>query len=126
MAQSPNQIIEEIYSTGTVTNNEGKANANVQSVIPRIQGAALYEWIRRSGLTRTLEIGMGYGLSTLFICQAHADNGREGRHIAIDPGQKTTFESIGLLNIQRAELSDRLEFFPVSYTHLTLPTNREV
>src|ERR1044071_5252017 len=120
--QSPNRIIAEIYSTGAVRDKEGKLTKSlVQSTIPHIQGAALYEWIRRTGLTRTLEIGMGYGLSTLFMCQAHVDNGEEGRHIAIDPGQNTTFESIGLLNIQRAKLGDRLEFFQAP-SYEVLPT----
>jgi predicted O-methyltransferase YrrM len=59
---------------------------------------------------KTLEIGMAYGLSTLFICQAHHDNG-SGAHIAIDPFEDTRFKSIGLLNIKRANLEQLLRFY---------------
>ena len=54
---------------------------------------------------------MAYGISTLFICQAHRDNGA-GYHIAIDPFEEERWRSIGLLNIERANLKDLLRFYP--------------
>ena len=56
---------------------------------------------------------MAYGLSTLFICQAHRDKCC-GSHVAIDPCQDTKFRSVGLLNIRRADLEDILRFYPAS------------
>ena len=58
----------------------------------------------------TLEIGVGYGISTLFMCQAHRDNGA-GCHTAIDPREEKAFKSIGLLNVERANLKDILRFY---------------
>jgi predicted O-methyltransferase YrrM len=48
-------------------------------------------------------------MSTLFICQAHRDNGA-GCHTAIDPFQEKRFKAIGLLNVERANLKDLLRF----------------
>lgn len=53
---------------------------------------------------------MAHGKSTLSICQAHRANGA-GCHIAIDPLQETKFNSIGLANIERANLKDILRFY---------------
>jgi hypothetical protein len=53
---------------------------------------------------------MAQGISTLFICQAHRDNGT-GCHTAIDPFQERWFKSIGLANIERAQLKDVLRFY---------------
>jgi predicted O-methyltransferase YrrM len=59
---------------------------------------------------KTIEIGMGYGVSTLCICQAHHDNG-SGSHTAIDPYEDTSFKSIGLLNLERAGLQQAFRFY---------------
>ena len=127
LTQSPNEIISEIYSTGCVKDNEGKpTNVLMKSAIPYDEGMALFSWICTKKQKRTLEIGMAYGLSTLFMCQAHLNNGKDGRHIAIDPKQSTLYRSIGLLNIQRANLENRLEFFEApSYEILPQLLNRE-
>jgi predicted O-methyltransferase YrrM len=127
LAQSPNELITEIYSTGYVRDIDGKqTNSLLKSAIPFDQGMALYNWIRHTEARHTLEVGMAYGLSTLFICQAHLDNGKHGHHVAIDPKQSTDFRSIGLLNIQRAKLMDILEFFEApSYSILPQLLQRE-
>jgi len=108
----PNTLITEIYQTGAVRDPNGKnSHRLVGSAIPFDEGLALYNWIRRTKPLRTIEIGMAYGLSTLFICQAHADNGLGGTHIVIDPGQSETYHSIGCLNVERAGLIDQMQFF---------------
>jgi predicted O-methyltransferase YrrM len=112
LSQAPNELIKEIYSKGYVRDKEGKQTSNLlKSSIPFDQGMALYQWIRQTEASRTLEIGMAYGLSTLFMCQAHLDNRKQGHHLAIDPKQSKNYRSIGLLNIQRANLDEQLEFF---------------
>jgi predicted O-methyltransferase YrrM len=79
------------------------------SAITLESGALLYDFIRAAKPQSTLETGMAYGMSTLFICQALEDNG-VGSHIAVDPYQEDEFKSVGLLNIERAHLSHRLQF----------------
>jgi predicted O-methyltransferase YrrM len=56
------------------------------------EGTALQDWVHREGARQTLETGLGYAISTLFICEVLVGNG--GRHVAIDPNR---LESLGTL-----------------------------
>lgn len=105
-----NTVIEQIYRTGQVEDADGNAHLQDNSPVMHETGVLLYELIRSARPRRTLEVGMAYGLSTLFICQALEDNGL-GEHVAIDPYEKTGYSSIGLLNVERANLSGRLRFY---------------
>ena len=75
--------------------------------------------VRRLRPSRTLEIGMAWGLSTLFLCQALEDNGG-GDHTAIDPYQAGAFKHQAVFNIDRAGLSHRLTVIEDS-SQLVLP-----
>ncbi len=76
----------------------GKAISPFPTSIPRDDGIAIYNLVRNLKPKKTLEIGMAYGLSTLFICQALFDNGK-GSHSAIDPEQNSRWGSIGMKNL---------------------------
>lgn len=105
-----NKVIKEIYSSGLVEDAQGATYPHNSSSITFQAGALLYSFIRELQPTRTIEIGMAYGLSSLFICQALLDNGR-GNHTAIDPFQEKAYKSIGLLNIERANLKEIFRFY---------------
>ena len=104
-----NEIIEQIYTSGYVEDAQGNTY-KLGSSVTFETGVLLYDFVRAAKPEKTLEIGMAYGISTLFICQAHRDNGT-GYHIAIDPFEEERFKSIGLLNIERANLKDVLHFY---------------
>ena len=105
-----NEVIRSIYSTGSVKDADGRSYPHDVSSVTFEAGQLLYEFVRAHKPLKTLEVGMAYGISTLFICQAHRDNGC-GHHTAIDPYEGTTFKSVGLLNIERANLKDVFNFF---------------
>jgi predicted O-methyltransferase YrrM len=105
-----NEIIAQIFSTGYVEDAQGRSYPNSTSSVTFEAGTLLYDVVRTLKPDKTLETGMAYGISTLFICQAHRDNGA-GSHTAIDPFQEQTFKSIGLANIGRAHLTDVLRFY---------------
>jgi len=113
-------FIRNIYETGFVQDSDGRPVFALRSGIPFDEGMAIYGLIRRTKPQRTLEVGMAYGLSTLFACQAHADNGLGGVHTAIDPAQSSDFGSVGLLNVQRAGLECHLKFLEAP-SHEALP-----
>lgn len=100
-----NEVIGQIVGSGRVTDAEGNAYEPVSAVTLE-SGMLLYDFVRAVKPARTLETGMAYGLSTLFICQALEDNGA-GCHTAIDPFQASEFRSVGVLNVDRAGLSHR-------------------
>lgn len=100
-----NEVIDRIVQSGRVTDAEGRAYEPVSAVTLE-SGGLLYDFVRVHKPQSTLETGMAYGLSTLFICQALEDNGA-GSHAAIDPFQASEFKSVGVLNVDRAGLSHR-------------------
>ncbi len=105
-----NEVIEQIFRTGRVEDAQGESHENLISSVTFEAGTLLYDLVRTLKPARTLETGMAYGISTLFICQAHRDNGG-GSHTAIDPLEERRFKSIGLANIERAHLKDVLRFY---------------
>jgi predicted O-methyltransferase YrrM len=100
------QLIDRIYETGKVEGPDGSPLDAFPAALPEPHARELARLVRDMGLVRTLETGMAYGLSTLAICGVH-DARREGEHIAIDPHQSSDWHGIGLLNLERAGLSDR-------------------
>jgi len=114
-----NELLRAIYATGQVEDKDGNAIDCFPTSVPYETGALLYDLIREHGLSRTVEIGMAYGMSALFICQALRDGG-PGKHTAIDPAQDTSWKSIGRLNIERAGLGDLFRFFNGT-SHAVLP-----
>jgi predicted O-methyltransferase YrrM len=114
-----NALLESIYRTGLVQDAQGNSSCPFPISLPQAEGQALHELLLREKLERTLETGLGNGLSCLFFCQAHEVRG-SGRHTAIDPWQSARFKSVGLLNAKRAGLDGRLRFFEAP-AHEVLP-----
>lgn len=104
-----NSLIKQIYQSGYVHDVNGNKYKHTVASIQYDTGTLLYDFIRTFQPENTIEIGLAYGLSALFICQAHQDNG-SGNHTAIDPIQEEYYKSIGLLNIERANLRHLFRF----------------
>jgi predicted O-methyltransferase YrrM len=89
--------------------------------IPPIEGEALQGWVVRSGAASTIEIGLGYGISALYICAGLLKNNHPGaHHVALDPNQTRRFSDIGLQAIEEAGLSEMFELLPED-SQLALP-----
>jgi predicted O-methyltransferase YrrM len=74
------------------------------------EGEALRAWIVREGATRTIEIGLGYGVSALFACEGLLENdAANAQHVAIDPHQTTRFADCGLQLLEDAGVAERVE-----------------
>jgi predicted O-methyltransferase YrrM len=88
------------------------------------EGRALHEWVLRERAARTLEVGLGWGVSALFVCEALAPG---GRHVAIDPYQlaglpehRTRYEGAGLRALAEAGFGEVLELH-VEESQIVLP-----
>ncbi|HDP33900.1 MAG TPA: class I SAM-dependent methyltransferase [Candidatus Hydrogenedentes bacterium] len=112
-------ILEEIYKGKYVIGSDDKPKNAFPASLPYEDGKALYETVVATKSARTLEIGMAYGASTLFILQALQVNGG-GRHVAIDPYQQTWWEGIGLKNIARAGHGEAVRLIEAP-SHIALP-----
>lgn len=114
-----NKVIDEIYREQQVIGPDGKAVNPFPTSIKRAEGEALYHVVRSEQARATLEVGMAWGLSSLFMCQALQDNGG-GKHVAIDPFQGSGCGYAALKHLERAGLAHLLEFREES-SHLALP-----
>jgi len=84
------------------------------------EGAALRDCVRREGARRTLETGLGFAVSTLFICEGLLANGPEARHVAIDPRLPNSHVDAGLRTLEEAGVRDVVEFH-AERSELVLP-----
>lgn len=108
-ARFRDHLLGRIYGTGEVTSGTEVRREIFPWALSAEAGAVLFNLVLGNRLDRTLEIGMAYGLSSLFLCQAHQDKGGGG-HVAVDPCQRAEFLSIGLTNVREAGLEPRLRF----------------
>ncbi len=104
-----NHIIERIYREQRVIGPKGEPVNIFPDSIRQPEGEAIYKVVREENARSTLEVGMAWGLSTLYMCQALKDNGG-GRHVAIDPFQAKGYGCAGVRHVQEAGLGEILEF----------------
>jgi predicted O-methyltransferase YrrM len=80
--------------------------------IGRLEGEALRSWVRRERARRTLEVGLGWGVATLFICEGLLEQGADARHVACDPFQFASpkFEGAAVRALEEAGVADLVEF----------------
>ena len=77
-----------------------------------IEGEELRDWVVRERATRTIEIGLGYGISALFICDGLLAVGEDAaHHVMIDPYQNTRFAGLGLQLLDEAEVTPLIEHY---------------
>jgi predicted O-methyltransferase YrrM len=94
-------IIDDILDSGRVQGKDGKG-IPLRGNIDREEGLFLYHLVQNnSSIQRTLEVGCGFGLSSLFICSA-LEQKVKPEHTIIDPNQQDAYQDIGRLNLERA------------------------
>jgi predicted O-methyltransferase YrrM len=94
-------IIEEIYAGQRVRGRSGMDH-RLHSAIDPEEGLFLERIINADpAITRTLEVGCAYGLSSLHICTGL--QGRLGaRHTILDPFQNSQWDGTGIRNLEEA------------------------
>jgi predicted O-methyltransferase YrrM len=113
-------VRERLLASGKViAEADGRSRELFPVAIGPDEGAALHDWVRRERAVRTLECGLGFAISTLFIVEALLENDGGARHVATDPYQfttlpshDTTYAGVGLQILEEAGVRDLVEFFP--------------
>ncbi|MCL1471486.1 class I SAM-dependent methyltransferase [Argonema antarcticum] len=103
-----NCVLEEILKSGYVKSVDGKL-VKLHSNISSEEGKLLQEIIYELKPKVSLEVGLAYGISALFICEA-LKNTPNSRHIIIDPMQSTHWQGIGLNNLKKVGYEEIIEF----------------
>src|SRR5215211_7547844 len=104
-------MIERLVGDGTaVARSDGTLHSLFPVAVNAAEGEALREWVLREGATNTIEIGLGYGISTLHVCEGLLGNAdTAARHVALDPYQATRFADCGLQFLEEAGVAEMVE-----------------
>jgi len=116
-AERVRNVRERLFAAGTVVaGSNGTPRELFQIAIGLGEGLALRDWVRKERARATLEVGLGYGIATLFICEGLLENGMDPRHVAIDPyqftgpdAQRNLFAGIGSENLEEAGIRELVE-----------------
>ena len=105
-SSSTNSVLSDILATGVTKTADGAGTVEVNSAISLSEGEMLERIVRLVDPTVSLEIGLAYGVSALFICGA-LNIRKETQHIVIDPNQHISvcgacWDGIGIANLRRA------------------------
>jgi predicted O-methyltransferase YrrM len=104
--------IETLAETGTA---RSRSDGQIHSLFPVAtsprEGEALRNRVISEGAVHTVEIGLGYGISTLHICEGllRGPDPDSARHLAIDPHQATRFGNCGLQFLSDAGIDAMVE-----------------
>lgn len=106
------QVIERLVNEGTaVARSDASAHRLFPTAINAEEGEALRRWVSHEAAQNTIEIGLGYGISALFICEGLVASGSTAvTHVVIDPFQKTRFADCGLDALEEAGLGQVVEY----------------
>lgn len=115
-------MIERLVRDGTaVARSDGSVHTVFPVAVGAAEGRALRDWVTREDAVHTIEIGLGYGISALFICEGLLTNGHPAaRHVALDPHQATRFANCGLQFLEEAGLAELVEYH-AEESQLALP-----
>ena len=106
------EVITRLVRDGTaVARSDGTVHTLFPVAASAAEGEALQNWVTRVGASRTIEVGLGYGISALFVCEGLLTNGdATARHVVIDPYQPTRFGNCGLQFLDEAGVTEMVEY----------------
>ena len=116
------QVLDRLLrERAAIARSDGSAHDLFPVAIDATEGEALRGWVEREDATRTIEIGLGYGIAALFTCEGLLANGNPGaHHVAIDPYQSRRFANCGLQFLDEAGVADMVEHH-VAESQIVLP-----
>ena len=111
-AQRVRAFIESLDREGSTPIDAGDAKADFRTVtITTREGEALRKWVLAEKATHTVEIGLAFGFSALYICEGLLLSGNlDPRHVTLDPWQVSGYASRGLEILEEAGVKALVEF----------------
>lgn len=102
LTSATRRTLARMYSAGVLDGTEQKNRQIGKERISPIQGSELHRIFRENGVKKSLEVGLAYGYSTIWILDAISAF-EDGFHIAVDPFEKTDWGGVGLWQVQQTE-----------------------
>ncbi len=105
------EVRDDLMSSGVTRRGaDGEERALFPIAIGPAEGRALCEWVQRERARATLEIGLGFAIGTLFMCEGLLAQAGEVRHVAIDAFQSgSLFDASGVAHLEDAGVRDIVE-----------------
>jgi predicted O-methyltransferase YrrM len=105
------EVVDRLARDGTaVARSDGTVHTLFPVAATAAEGEALRACVIREAAARTIEIGLGYGISALYVCEGLLTNGDpNAHHVAIDPHQATRFAGCGLQFLEEAGVAHLVE-----------------
>jgi predicted O-methyltransferase YrrM len=91
-------ILKDMYSGQKLQGSKGPVEIDAITRVDQIKGSELNRLVRASGAKKSLEVGLAYGFSTIWILDALPEG---GDHIAIDPFQESYWSGVGATQARR-------------------------
>jgi predicted O-methyltransferase YrrM len=115
-------VIERLTREGVVVAaSDGGTHALCPVAVTAEDGAVVRRWVMRERAAHTIEVGLGYAVSALYICEGLLANGRaDARHLVIDPFQGSRYADCGLQTLGAACVTDLVEHH-AEESHFVLP-----
>ena len=107
------QVLADLLGSGEMRADDGTVHRLFPVAISAEEGRELRDWVVREHAKSTIEVGLAYGVSALFICEGLVINGDDAaRHTVLDPHQATRFANCGLQALARAGVGHMVEHHP--------------
>ena len=121
-SQRIRSVINRLARDGSMVAASDGSTHDVRTVaITAGEGESLREWVLREKATKTIEIGLAYGVSALYICEGLLQGGDpDARHVVIDPFQARGFANCGLQVLDEAGVLQLVEYHDES-SQILLP-----
>jgi predicted O-methyltransferase YrrM len=105
-------IIDRLIADGSMISEADGSTHDVRTVaISAGEGEALKRWVLREKAATTIEIGLAYGVSALYICEGLIESGSpHARHVVLDPFQATRFANCGLQVLEEGGVRSLVEY----------------
>jgi predicted O-methyltransferase YrrM len=115
-------VLAHLVRSRKVVGKNGKVFEQLAALSSRNNLLTLRHMMLRLNPERTLEIGLGLGGSALMFATTHRDLNHSpcAQHTAVDPFQKTLWDSCGLMALEHAGLEQYVDFRQV-LSSLELP-----
>jgi predicted O-methyltransferase YrrM len=104
--------LDRLTADGSMVSESDGSRHDVRTVsISAGEGETLTRWVLREKATRTIEIGLAYGVSALYICDGLIRSGAPSvRHVVLDPFQSGRFANCGLQVLREAGVASLVEY----------------
>lgn len=116
------EVLDRLVREGTAqARSDGTVHALFPVAVGPAEGEAIRSWVVREAAVRTIEVGLGYGVSALFVCEGLLINGApDPRHVVIDPHQDTRFAGCAKQFLDEAGVAHLVEHH-AQQSQITLP-----